>query len=154
MKNQLPFSNWKGGPQHRSLPWSPLLISPGTIIDFLILGMFDYETDTYEVLLSTGAIGLFSDEMVKELSALKNLQDFALFTQNQTFETYRTAMSQYARIYPFTFRNNLIREGTVANEQIWNDFSLRDHATQFNALIIAKGEAYRLIDIIPNTGSG
>ncbi len=117
---------------------------------FNIYISYHYEKDTYEVLNSTGHIGLFSNNLIKKLKELNSLQDRALFSSSQTFETYRNNLSSYSRKYPFSFRNNLIKDNTIAASEVWNNISKSEHATEFNALVIAKGDAYRLaLDYLP-----
>ena len=111
---------------------------------FNIYVSYHYVKDTYEVLNSTGHIGLFTNELIKKLKELNSLQDRALFGSSQTFETYRNNLSSYSRKYPFSFRNNLIKDNTKAASEVWNNISKTEHATEFNALVIAKGDAYRL----------
>ncbi|PHS62798.1 MAG: hypothetical protein COB12_10295 [Flavobacterium sp.] len=105
---------------------------------------YDFIGDTYQVLNSTGDIGLFENVIIEDLNALYNLQERALFSSGQSFETYRNGLTLYAQKYPFSFGTNLIQNGTVAADKVWNDISISNHATQFNALIIAKGDSYRL----------
>jgi len=38
----------------------------------------------------------------------------------------------------------LIKDNTKVASEIWNNVSKFEHATEFNALVIAKGDAYRL----------
>jgi len=68
---------------------------------FNIYVSYYYEKDTYEVLNSTGHIGLFNNELIKKFKELNSLQDRALFSSSQTFETYRNNLSSYSRKYPF-----------------------------------------------------
>ncbi|WP_027136738.1 DUF6090 family protein [Gaetbulibacter saemankumensis] len=103
-----------------------------------------YEKDTYEVLNSTGHIGLFTNKLTKKLKELNSLQNRAIFNANQSFESYRNNLSNYSHKYPFSFRNNLIKNNTKAASVVWNNISKSEHATEFNALIIAKGDVYRL----------
>jgi len=117
---------------------------------FSIFIKYHYEKDTYELLNSTGHIALFDNEIVENLKELSSLQDRALFSSSQTFETYRNNLSNYSRKYPFSFRNNLIKDNTKAADQVWGTISKSAHATEFNALVIAKGDAYRLaLDYLP-----
>ena len=104
----------------------------------------DYNNDTFKVLTSTGNIGLFKSEITNDLNTLHNLQEEALNAQNQTFETYRNGLIRYAQKYPIPFQSNLIANGTPAADIIWKQISLREHSTEFNALVIAKGDSYRL----------
>jgi len=111
---------------------------------FYISAKGNYNDNTYSVLNSTGDITLFKNEIIDKLNELKNLQELALVRTNNTFENYRYNLHQYAQKYPVPFEYNLFdNENTNANE-IWNDISLRNHATEFNALVIAKGDTYRL----------
>jgi len=103
-----------------------------------------FEKDTYEVLNSTGHISLLTNELIKKLKELYSLQDSAIFSANQSFESYRNNLSNYSHKYPFSFRNNLIKNNTKAASIVWNNISKSEHATEFNALIIAKGDVYRL----------
>ena len=117
---------------------------------FSIFIKYHYEKDTYELLNSTGHIALFDNEIVENLKELSSLQDRALFSSSQTFETYRNNLSNYSRKYPFSFRNNLIKDNTKAADEVWGTISKSAHATEFNALVIAKGDAYRLaLDYLP-----
>lgn len=114
---------------------------------------YDFENDTYKILNSTGHLGLFRQEIIRELNELYNLQEKVLFTTTTTAGNYMNAINHYAKKYPFTFKNNLIQNGTVAADEIWNNISLSDHATEFNALIIAKSDCYRLsLNILPLIG--
>lgn len=110
-----------------------------------------YVKDTYEVLNSTGHIALFDNELVKKLKELNSLQDRALAANAHTFESYRNNANRYAGKYPFSLRNNLIQNNTQAAEEVWSAISKEEHATAFNALIISKGDAYRLaLNYLPN----
>jgi hypothetical protein len=104
----------------------------------------DYNSDTYQVLNSTGDIRLFNSEIINDLNALHNLQETALNANTHTTESYLTSINSYAQKYPVPFQSNLIANGTSAADIIWEQISLRDHATEFNALVLAKGDAYRL----------
>jgi len=112
--------------------------------NFKIQTQYDYENDTYQVLNSTGHIGLFKNEFIKDLKVLYNLQERAIFSSSHSFETYRNSIAKYAQKYPFSFYTNLIQNNTVAASKVWDNISLPDHATEFNAVIIAKGDNYRL----------
>ena len=110
----------------------------------------DYNNDTFKVLTSTGNIGLFKSEFINDFNTLYNLQELALSATNQTFETYRNGLIRYAQKYPIPFQSNLIANGTPAADIIWKQISLREHATEFNALVLAKGDSYRLsLDYLP-----
>ena len=104
----------------------------------------DYNNDTFKVLTSTGNIGLFKSKISNDLNTLHNLQEQALNAHNQTFETYRNGLIRYAQKYPIPFQSNLIANGTPGADIIWKQISLREHATEFNALVLAKGDSYRL----------
>mgnify|MGYP001818876270 CR=1 FL=1 len=104
----------------------------------------DYNSDTYQVLNSTGDIRLFNSEIINDLNALHNLQETALNADTYTTETYLANIHSYAQKYPVPFQSNLIANGTNAADLVWEQISLRDHATEFNSLVIAKGDAYRL----------
>ena len=104
----------------------------------------DFNSDTYQVLNSTGDIGLFNSEIINDLNALHNLQETALNANSHTFDSYVANIHTYAQKYPVPFQSNLIANGTKAADIIWQQISLRDHATEFNALVLAKGDAYRL----------
>ena len=108
---------------------------------FNIFVKYHYEKDTYELLNATGHIALFDSEIVENLKELNSLQDRALFSSSQTFETYRNNLSSYSRKYPFSFGNNLIKDNTQAANEVWGNISKSEHATEFNALVIAKGDA-------------
>ena len=73
-----------------------------------------------------------------------NLQEKTLFGTTTTTNNYISSLSHNSRKYPFTFKNNLIPKGTLAADKIWPNISLVNHATEFNALIIAKTDSYRL----------
>jgi len=111
---------------------------------FTIWVVEHFEKDTYQVLNSTGHISLFTNELVKKLKELSSLQDRYLSAEYGAFETYRNNLSNYSHKYPFTFRNNLIKDDTKAAREVWNNISKSEHATEFNALIISKGDVYRL----------
>ena len=104
----------------------------------------DFNNDTYGVLNSTGDIGLFDNEMIAELNALFNLQELALTGTNHTMESYINNLHSYAKKYPVPFQSNLIKNGSPAADLIWEQIALVDHATEFNALVLAKGDSYRL----------
>jgi hypothetical protein len=104
----------------------------------------DYNSDTYQVLNSTGDISLFKSDIINDLNALHNLQETALNANAHTAESYLANIHSYAQKYPVPFQSNLIANGTYAADIIWEQISLRDHATEFNALVLAKGDAYRL----------
>jgi hypothetical protein len=112
--------------------------------DFKIYAFIDYENETYQILNSTGHLALFSPEVTSELNSLYNLQEKALQSQNKTTGIYLGNLSSYSRKYPFSLRNNLIQNGTIAADKIWNNISLNHHATEFNSLIILKSDNYRL----------
>lgn len=119
--------------------------------NFIIAIQYDFENDTYNALNTTGHIGLFEEDLIKDLNELSNLQERAIFSAFQTFETYRNGLSSYSRKYPFTFKTNLIQNGTLAADMIWDQISPSQHATEFNALVIAKGDSYRLsMDMLPD----
>ena len=111
---------------------------------YYILIHSDYNIDTYQVLNYTGDIRLFNIEIINDLNALHNLQETALNANTHTTESYLTSIHSYAQKYPVPFQSNLIANGTSASDIIWEQISLRDHATEFNALVLAKGDAYRL----------
>tara|TARA_R110001632_G_scaffold54410_9_gene133342 strand:+ start:1623 stop:2381 length:759 start_codon:yes stop_codon:yes gene_type:complete len=127
-----------------SYPYDTILNIARYDYSYTIEVHFNFIGDTYQVLNSTGDIGLFNNDIIEGLNALYNLQERALFSSSQSFETYRNGLTLYAQKYPFSFKTNLIQNGTVAAEKVWNDISISSHATQFNALIIAKGDSYRL----------
>ena len=104
----------------------------------------DFNNDTYGVLNSTGDIGLFNNEMIADLNALYNLQELALTGTSHTLESYINNLHSYAKKYPVPFQSNLIKNGSPAADLIWEQIALVDHATEFNALVLAKGDSYRL----------
>ena len=112
--------------------------------DYYIWIHSDYNSDTYQVLNATGDIGLFNSDIINELNALHNLQENAILANTNTMESYITNLHTYAQKYPVPFQANLIANGTNAANIIWEQISLRDHATEFNALVLAKGDSYRL----------
>jgi hypothetical protein len=112
--------------------------------DYYIWVHGDYNSDTYQVLNSTGDIGLFNSEIINDINALHNLQEAALNANSHTMESYLASIHSYAQKYPVPFQSNLIANGTQAANDIWEQISLRDHATEFNALVLAKGDSYRL----------
>jgi len=112
--------------------------------EFIIAQSDHYEKDTYEVLNSTGHIALFDNKLIKNLKELNSLQDRALADNLHTFESYRNVGMSYARKYPFSLNNNLIKDNTRAASEVWSNISKSEHATEFNALVIAKGDSYRL----------
>ena len=112
--------------------------------DFKIYAFIDYENETYQILNSTGHLALFSTNLADELNSLYNLQETALKYQNKSMDTYLENLSNYSRNYPFSFRNNLIKNGTIAADKFWSNISLINHATEFNSLIILKSDNYRL----------
>ena len=112
--------------------------------EFFISQSDHYEQDTYEVLNSTGHIALFDNKLIKKLKELNSLQDRALADNLHTFESYRNVGMSYARKYPFSLGNNLIKKNTKAASEVWSSISKSEHATEFNALVIAKGDSYRL----------
>jgi hypothetical protein len=112
--------------------------------DYLIWIHPDFNNDTYMVLNSTGGIGLFDKELISELNALYNLQELALNATRHTLESYVNNVHSYAKKYPVSFQSNLIKNGSSAADLIWGQISLIDHSTEFNALVLAKGDSYRL----------
>jgi hypothetical protein len=112
--------------------------------EFTIQVLLDYEDETYQILNSTGHVALFSQEVTSELNSLYNLQETALQSQNKTTGVYLENLSNYSRKYPFSLRNNLIQNGTIVADKVWNNISLSHHATEFNSLIILKSDNYRL----------
>ncbi len=112
--------------------------------DYYIWVYSDFNTDTYEVLNSTGDIGLLEKEVIRDLNSLFNLQELGLNASKHTFESYIRNVHSYAQKYPVPFQSNLIRNGSPAADIIWSQISLVEHATEFNALILAKGDSYRL----------
>ena len=112
--------------------------------DYYIWVHTDFNNDTYQVLGSTGDIGLFDKEMITDLNALFNLQELALSATTHTLESYVRNLHSYAQRYPVPFQSNLIKNGSPAADLIWEQISLIDHATEFNALVLAKGDSYRL----------
>ncbi len=78
------------------------------------------------------------------LNELNNLQEKAIYNQNQTFESYRNNITWYAQKYPVAFKSNILANGTTAADIIWGQISLIQHAIDFNSLIIREGDSYRL----------
>jgi len=112
--------------------------------DYYIVVHDNYNNDTNQVLNSTGDIGLFNSEIINDLNVLHNLQESALNAQTLTLSNFSNNMNNYVKKYPFSFHFNLIANGTNAANIIWEQISLRDHATEFNALVMSKGDSYRL----------
>ena len=112
--------------------------------NFIIAVNYDYENDTYKILNTTGHLGLFNQDIIQEFNKLYNLQEKALFATTTTAENYMDGINYYSKKYPFSFKNNLIQNGTIAANEIWDNISLSNHATEFNALIISKSDSYRL----------
>ncbi|MCB0770393.1 MAG: hypothetical protein KDC00_08310 [Flavobacteriales bacterium] len=104
----------------------------------------EYRMDTYQVLGSTGDIGLFDQELIRALNALHNAQQRALRIGHITLENYRNSLLEYERHYPVPFEGNLLRHDSRAAELIWEVVSLSEHATRFNALVLSKGDNYRV----------
>ena len=127
-----------------SMPFDTILKIARYEYEFTIAIQNSYQNDTYQVLNSTGHIGLFNTDIIKDLKILYNLQDRALLSNSNTQEAYRNGLGQYSQKYPFSFKTNLIQNGTIASDEVWNNISLSNHATQFNALVITKGDSYRL----------
>jgi len=112
--------------------------------NFYIWVHTDFNSDTFKVLTSTGDIVLFKSEIINDLNVLYNLQELALTSTALTFENYRNNLHLYAQKYPVPFQFNLISNNTNAATIIWEQISLIHHATEFNALVLAKGDSYRL----------
>ncbi len=112
--------------------------------EFTITQGDHYEKDTYGVLNATGHIALFDNTLIRKLKELNSLQERAVTYNAQTFEAYRNVGMSYAQKYPFSLGNNLLKNNTKAASEIWSTISKSEHATEFNALIIAKGDSYRL----------
>ena len=112
--------------------------------EFTITQGDHYENDTYGVLNATGHIALFDNKLITKLKELNSLQERAMTYNAQTFEAYRNVGMSYAQKYPFSLGNNLIKNNTKAASEIWSTISKSEHATEFNALIVAKGDSYRL----------
>ncbi|WP_199757305.1 DUF6090 family protein [Formosa maritima] len=112
--------------------------------DFLIWIHPDFNDDTYSVLSSTGNISLFSEELIKDLNILNNLQETANFSTTQTFVGYVDILRAYSLKYPIPFQSNAIQKDSKIADLIWNNASLVNHATEFNAILLSKGDAYRL----------
>lgn len=104
----------------------------------------DYNNDTYEVLSSTGDIGLYDKDLTADLSALFNLQELALSTTEHTMGNFLSNMRHYVQKYPIPLQSNLLANGSPAADLVWEQISLVDHATEFNGVNIAKGDSYRL----------
>ncbi len=118
--------------------------------NFKISVNIDYAKETYGILNTTGHLALFTPDVIQDLNEIYNLQEKAVFNTNITIQNYLNNLSFYSRKYPFTFKNNLIKNGTVAADKVWNNISLLNHATEFNSLIITKSDSYRLsLDILP-----
>ena len=111
---------------------------------FLIGVHMDYNDDTYNVLSSTGHIGLFEKDLVAEFYALHNLQDLALEASVQTLDSYRIIIHAYAQKYPIPYQGSLITNGTPASDLVWEQASTVAHATEFNGVVLAKSDSYRL----------
>ena len=127
-----------------SKPFDTILKIARYEYEFTIAIQNSYQKDTYQVLNATGHIGLFNNKIIKDLKILYNLQDRSLLSTSNTQEAYRNGLGQYSQKYPFSFKTNLIQNGTIASSEVWNNISLSNHATQFNALVITKGDSYRL----------
>jgi hypothetical protein len=127
-----------------SKPFDTILKIARYEYNFLISVNYDYEDNTYKILNSTGHLGLFNQDITQELNKLYNLQEKALFATIITGENHMNSLNYYSKKYPFSFKNNLIRNGTIASKEVWDNISLPNHATEFNALIISKSDSYRL----------
>jgi hypothetical protein len=112
--------------------------------NYMIALHYNFENDTYQALNSTGHLSLFSTDTIKELNELNNLQKESIFATNKLFTSYSNSLLNYSRKYPFSLQTNLIQNGTKISDEIWDNVSLRDHATAFNSIIILKGDCYRI----------
>ena len=112
--------------------------------NFIIALNYNFENDTYQVLNSTGHLGLFDNDLIKELNELNNLQKKSIFATDKSYNNYSQVLLKYSEKYPFSFKSNLIQNGSIASDKIWNNISQTNHATEFNALVITKSDCYRL----------
>lgn len=112
--------------------------------EYLIFGHDDFNNDTYQVLNTTGDIRLFDNNIINDLNALHNLQEITVNRSAFTIKSYIESAQNYVKSYPIPFQGNLMPNGSKVADIIWEQISLTKHATDFNALIIAKGDSYRL----------
>jgi hypothetical protein len=138
------LANYEKRISKSSAPLDTLLKIAKYEYNFTIIIHYNYNNDTYKVLNSTGNIGLFKSEIINDLNALNSLQEFCSFTTSQSFESYKSTLTWYTQKYPVNKQYNLLRNSTKAADIVWEQISLREHATEFNSLIIRKGDSYRL----------
>ncbi|MCB0770394.1 MAG: hypothetical protein KDC00_08315 [Flavobacteriales bacterium] len=107
-------------------------------------GLRDLNTDTYEMLTSTGDLALFDQEIINELSALANLQEVAEDGRNFTWDILLDHYLNYSRKYPVRVEHSFIQGGSKVDDIMREEVSLTEHAALFNALVTAKKNNNRI----------
>jgi hypothetical protein len=112
--------------------------------NFYVGVQLDYNDDTYKILTSTGHIALFDQDIIKELYNLSNLKELAKNTDRFTVDILLQHYHNYSSKYPVRVDHSFVNSGSMIDDMIRKETSLVSHAIDFNALVTAKKNAYRI----------
>lgn len=98
---------------------------------------------TFQVLQSTGDLGLFESSIVDELYNLYKLEAQMLQGMDNNWADYRTTITDYTKNYNIDVSFSLMNKGKI-NDVIWQSIDRNELATKFNAVAIAKQNYIRV----------
>lgn len=102
--------------------------------------MITFNDNTFNVLTTTGDIELLPDSLSDRLFSLSKVHKEASITRSDSFENFRTALSDFSKKFHLT--SSMINSGPL-----YNNLSKGDEVpfiTQFNALVSTKQNIYRV----------
>ena len=105
-----------------------------------------YNVNTFNILVSTGNISLFEEELIQKIMELNRLQNFEINISEGNRDSYFSMYNSYLQKYIRTGRlnKNLINE-------IWNNVSAIEHASIYiNTIQIQEHNINRYIELSQN----
>ncbi|MEQ6168180.1 MULTISPECIES: DUF6090 family protein [unclassified Ekhidna] len=107
--------------------------------EFLTSDIGHFNSGTYLSMVSSGHIGLFTNDQRRSLEQLATVQKRALDVTSPLFNQYIQSSNQFAQKYPIDFRNLVEIESEVVKE-LWAEATLSELGPQLLSLLGSKIE--------------
>ena len=109
-----------------------------------------FNTNSFNVLISTGNIDLFDKNLIKSLMELNRLQNFQYNTSAKNSDSFMELMSNCAENFPIFSVSDLFSENT--NEQLWKTVELEKiPALTINIIMFKRYLVRRYLELAKET---
>ena len=108
---------------------------------FLTHRIAAFNNNTFNVLTTTGDIGLFPDSLSDRLFSLSSAHKDALASSSHSWENFRRAATNFTQKFPLPLSFSIINSGSLYDNLLKDDQSA--FIAGFNAIALAKQNVYR-----------